>query len=521
MFSDTGSQNTFSSTGKDKDMSQIKTASTAPGPAAHAEQDLQLARQQAERKGSEILLQELSRTVKEQREDARDSRTDPKRETPTDTAEIARTRRSSASDGTSSADEARRWILEMAEKVWESFLEWQPDGDLDLTKQLQELSKLYLALLEATLKNAEGEALKEQMDRLDHLLAQKLDLVMEQDLEALISLLEESGQTAALDSVRSSLYRQTAGRAISPQTAHMLFAQGASMDSRSKGARAASPSFSGNGMIYGSSGKQNVRFQQTYHTQQVSWKEQLRQRKEVISNARNGIVENSFKRGSSVSCSGRELERADRFAAHMTRGGDLFQDPHISARNEEVTGLIAAVMSIKGQVYAEKSGGTSSITVALEKLVDRYLRQHGGHKVYYRTLTAYKQMKDPQKAIQSGQDYAYQQFREKQKAAGQRSGPYAKESGFFQALLKKLSPEKEYALGVRLLQEDWTRFLSSVGNRQDLSYRPGIERYSPWGLFAGPGTIRAGRDGLLGKVLLGITTVIILGALVVVCFHLM
>ena len=216
---------------------------------------------------------------------------------------------------------------------------------------------------------------------------------------------------------------------------------------------------------------------------------------------------------------------ADRFAAHMTRGGDLFQDPHISARNEEVTGLIAAVMSIKGQVYAEKSGGTSSITVALEnaieKLVDRYLRQHGGHKVYYRTLTAYKQMKDPQKAIQSGQDYAYQQFREKQKAAGQRSGPYAKESGFFQALLKKLSPEKEYALGVRLLQEDWTRFLSSVGNRQDLSYRPGIERYSPWGLFAGPGTIRAGRDGLLGKVLLGITTVIILGALAVVCFHLM
>ena len=165
MFSDTGSQNTFSSTGKDKDMSQIKTASTAPGPAAHAEQDLQLARQQAERKGSEILLQELSRTVKEQREDARDSRTDPKQETPTDMAEIARTRRSSASDGTSSADEARRWILEMAEKVWESFLEWQPDGDLDLTKQLQELSKLYLALLEATLKNAEGEALKEQMDR--------------------------------------------------------------------------------------------------------------------------------------------------------------------------------------------------------------------------------------------------------------------------------------------------------------------------------------------------------------------
>ena len=148
--------------------------------------------------------------------------------------------------------------------------------------------------------------------------------------------------------------------------------------------------------------------------------------------------------------------------------------------------------------------------------MDRYLRQHGGHKVYYRTLTAYKQMKDPQKAIQSGQDYAYQQFREKQKAAGQRSGPYAKESGFFQALLKKLSPEKEYALGVRLLQEDWTRFLSSVGNRQDLSYRPGIERYSPWGILLDPESPHPQNNGTTIKILLTAAVILLMGILALV-----
>ena len=510
-------------------MSQIKTTGTVSEPAVNTDKELQLARQQAELKGGETLIRELAGMTARQRENVRSSRTDTGQEQPKDTAEISETRRRLLSDGTVPADELLKWVLEMAGEDWEAFLEWLPDPDLELQEQLQELSKLYLTLLEAVLKHAEGDNLKEQLDRLDSLLAQKLNLVIDKSLEQLTSLLEETGQSATMDSIRSSLYRQTAGRTISPQAAHMLFAQStqtrrAATAGSIRSHTAPSP-FSGEGMIYQSSGKQNVRFRQTYDTEQTSWKEQLRQRQVIIRNAKKGIVENTFRQGNPVSCSARELERANRFAAHIDGSGNLFKNPGISARNEEVTGLLAAVMSIKGQVYAEKSGGTSSITVALEnaieKLVDRYLRQHGGHKVYYRTLTAYKQMKDPQKAIQSGQDYAYQQFREKQKAAGQRSGPYAKESGFFQALLKKLSPEKEYALGVRLLQEDWTRFLSSVGNRQDLSYRPGIERYSPWGLFAGPGTIRAGRDGLLGKVLLGITTVIILGALAVVCFHLM
>ena len=101
-------------------------------------------------------------------------------------------------------------MLELEGEDWELFLEWQPDPNLALSKQLQELSKLYLTLLEAALKNAEGENLIAQLERLDGLLAQKISLIMDQNLEQLISLLEKAGQNTSLDSIRSSLYRQTA-----------------------------------------------------------------------------------------------------------------------------------------------------------------------------------------------------------------------------------------------------------------------------------------------------------------------
>lgn len=509
-------------------MSYMKTTGTASEPAASAEKEFQFIRQQAELKGGEPLIREISEITARQRENARSSRTDSQQEQPKDTAEISETRRRFLSDGTTPIDEALQWVLEMAGKDWEDFLEWQPDMDMELSKQLQELSKLYLTLLEAILKHTEGENLKEQTERLDSLLAQKLNLVMDENLEQLTSLLEETGQGTAVDHIQSSLYRQTAGRTLSPQAIHILFAQGKTAGTRKTGYYASPSPRSEVGMIYQSSGKQNIRFQQTYHTQQNSWKEQLRQRNEIIANTRKGIVENTFKQGNSVSCSPKELERANRFAAHITGSGNLFKNPGVSARNEEVTGLLAAVMSIKGQVYAEKSQGTRSITSdlenAVEKIIDQYLRQKEASKVYYHVLTAYKQTKNPQKAIEEGQDYARRQFQEKQKeSVYQKSSPYSRESGFFRTLLKGLSPEKEFALGISILQKDWQNFLYVIGNRQHSSHSSshlsGIELRSPWGILAGAGVHRTGGDGNIGKILLGAVVIITISALAVVCFQ--
>ncbi len=500
-------------------MPNIKANAASAEPTVRAEQEFQFAKQQAEIKDSDALLQEFSRRITEKKERVKETHTETEQKQTKDTAEITELRRQLSANGSISADEALRWVLEQLGEDWEAFLEWQPDPELELTKQLQELSKLYLALLEAALKSAEGENLKAQLERLDTLLAQKLNLMMEQNLEQLTSLLEETGQPASLDSIRSSLYRQTAGRSISPQAAHTLFAIG-------RPAAGKSNAHPREGMIYQSSGKQNVRFQQTYHTQQNSWKEQIRQRNAIISNARRGIAENTFKQGSLASCSGRELERANRFAAHINGSGNLFKNPQITARNEEVTGLLAAVMSIKGQVYASESRGNPSTAFALEnaieKIIDQYLGRKGASGVYYHTLAAYKQTKNPQKAIQEGEDYAYRQFREKQgEPAYQKSSQYSRDAGLFRSLPKGLSPEKAFAMGIQILQKDWQTFLWAIGGRQASPHSSRVKAYSLWGLLADTGTHLTDSDGIIGKILLGTAGIIIISVLAILYFRLL
>lgn len=512
-------------------MSKIKVSGTASESTVHAEKDLQLVRQQAEMKAGEALFREVSRKITEQREQSQADDTDQETESgqPKDTADIYSTRPQPYSSGAGSADQVLKWLLEMAGEDWEAFLEWLPDPSLPLPDQLQELSRLYLKLLEYALKYAEGENQTEQLARLDSLLAEKLNLVMDQNLEALTSLLEKTGENAALDSIRSSLYRQTAGQTLSPQAAHILFAQGTpaqtsarvSVHSQTDRSLTASPSFSGEGMIYQPSRKQNARFQQACHTQESSWKQQLGQRQETIRNARNGIAPNTFRQTGPASCSGREMEMANRFSAHVNGSGNLFRNPDITARNEEVTGLLAAVMSIKGQVYTEKAGQTSSLALSLQnaiaKIVKQYLGRRGAADVYNHTLTAYRQLKSPQKAIQAGQDYAYQRFREKQRdPAFQKSAPYAREAGFFRSFLNKLSPEKEFSLGAGILREDWQNFLHTLGTLQYASYLSRAAGHSPWGILASPGASQMSIGETTVKILLGVSVVILIGVLAVV-----
>ena len=72
-----------------------------------------------------------------------------------------------------------------------------------------------------------------------------------------------------------------------------------------------------------------------------------------------------------------------------------------------------------GQVYAGETARTSSLAQILQntigKIVSQYLGRKGAASVYNHTLTAYRQTGNPEKAIQEGQDYAFRQFREKQK----------------------------------------------------------------------------------------------------------
>lgn len=532
-------------------MSKLKTSSTSSEPALLAEKEFQLARQQAEMKAGEAMFRGASQKIIVQREKVKSDDEDvgqTEENQPKDTAQLSEQHLRISRGNAASVEEILEWVLEMAEKDWEAFLEWQPESDVPLQTQLQELSKLYLALLEAALKYAEGGNLAWQTARLDALLAQKLCIIMEQNLEQLTILLEQNGQAAVMNGIFSSLYRQTAGRILSLQAAHSLFAQGGTVSHGGSRAfssaglssstltraspdfssfslsRTAAGSFSGEGMIYQSSRKQNVRFQQVYHGQKNSWREQIKQRTEIIGRARKGIADNTFHKTGAVVCSGKELEAANRFAAHLNGRGNLFQNPEISAVNDEVTGLLAAIMSMKGQVYAGECKQVDSLVLGLQKairkIVDYYLRQKGVANVYYHTLEVYQRGKNPQKAIKAGQDYAYQRFCEKQReSAYQKSAPYSREAGFFRAVLKNISPEKEFALGVNVLQKDWENFLRSMEKGKKSSHTLKAERYSPWGILLDPEVRDAEGRGSSMKILLGAAVLLLIAIVVFVCLR--
>lgn len=549
-------------------MSNIKETSTRPEVSPLAGKDIQLAKQQMELQAGQTVIRETAKALKEQnkqieQEQTTDDRTE--NDTAKDTSEISEIHHWPGADKTTAADAASKWCLEMDSKNWNALLEWTPTPGADLPEQIQELSKLYLALLESILKYTEGEWQAMQLEQLDTLLAEKLQLLMDADLDEVARLLEETGQDAALDGIKSSMYQQTTGQSISARAANALFTrarrfsmgsgfdfigntsargvQGRGDSSSNSGFRAssnsgfkassdsgfragsASRSFSsssasvsrfssGEGQIYNRAGENSLRFQQANAAGQKNWKAQIRQRTEVINNARNGITGNSLSRSASVSYSGRELAQANRFAAHINGSGNLFKNPRISARNEEVTGLMAALMTIKGRIFAAGAGRGNAITLplqnAIDKLIDQYLRQKGASRVYYYTISAYEKQKNPEQAMKDGQAYAYQQFKEKQEnPAWQKSPHYSRQAGFFQTLSKNQSPEKDLALGFNVLQKDWQNFLHVLGKGGGFSYRLEAERYSPWGAAAGSGKSHTDSDEHIGKILLAAAAILV------------
>ncbi len=83
-------------------------------------------------------------------------------------------------------------------------------------------------------------------------------------------------------------------------------------------------------------------------------------------------------------------------------------------------------------------------------------------------------------------------------------------------MLKKLSPEKEYALGADVLQKDWKNFSYLMGAVQNSSYLARMESHSPWGALAGIHAQHADASEITAKILIGVTVAIIAGILAAV-----
>ncbi len=505
---------------------------SAAAAAAVAVTDTRLAGKSAKLAAGQVLIEEAARHAAELKEEILKESASRKEENKDEGDRTEEKRDASELSGQSKwfgiekkllKDEDIKWTLEMMKEQWEAFQNWIPAGDRELSEHLDELSRLYLALLEAILTHTAGEEQALQIDRLNEVLVLKLTLLMDVDLKDLMDMLEQTGQKETLNLIKSSVYKQTTGESISARAAGRFFARGNvnstgntryfMPESQGQGAvsgrgkngmytASASPASAGGlsaaseeGRFYELTKDRNVRMSQSLDIRRQSGELQMSQRARNVSNARGSVIAggngDGGLLGSKTMPGGKELAGANRFAAHMNGSGNLFTNPAINARNEEVLGLLAAVTSIKGQIYAANSGRNnavnSSLKNALNQMIDYYLTRKGAYRVYGYTTNVYEKTHSPQKAIEEGTEYAYRLFMEKKgDAAYRQQAAYSEEAGFFQKLLKGQSAQAELLRGMRILEGNWKDFLKSIGESEKKGITLKMQKHSPWGMLMEP-----------------------------------
>ncbi|NBK92450.1 hypothetical protein D5278_10785 [bacterium 1XD21-13] len=401
-----------------------------------------------------------------------------------DTPELSRQSRWFGLEGRLLEEANLRWILEMEEELWGELLNWYPAPSGNLSKQLEELSRLYLALLEAILIHTTGQDQMVQKERLDAVLSEKLNLVLEVRLRNLITLLERMGQRETIGQIRYSLYKRTTGENISPKTAERFFALGQG-SGRASVSMASSPSMAGSGRkafgeegsVYQACGGRNVRVSQEFDAHRKSGQLELNQRNLAFSEGKGKSEESG---GFDI----RELVRADIFAKHLSESSQTFGGMGTFKGNQEAAGYLAALTSIKGQIYLSGSGRSgdmaSPVKSLVNQMVDYYLNQKGAYEAYYYTTGVYEKTKDSQKAASEGLAYAYRLFLEKKGDGDYKDEKaYSQEAGFFQ-MLGGRTMEEDFRRGARMLEENWREFLSAMGMEgKGISLR--AHSLSPWG----------------------------------------
>ena len=185
------------------------------------------ARKMMESEAGRVLVAQAAKQAEEAREKLEEERQETKeKETEResrDTPELSPQSKWFGLEGKLLQEANLKWILEMEQELWEELLNWYPKPSGNLSKELEELSKLYLALLEAILTHTTGQDQIVQRERLDAVLSEKLNLVLEVRLKNLIALLERVGSRETIGQIRYSLYKRVTGENISPKAAERFF----------------------------------------------------------------------------------------------------------------------------------------------------------------------------------------------------------------------------------------------------------------------------------------------------------
>ncbi len=115
--------------------------------------DGRMARKMMELEAGRILVEQAAKQAEEAKEKLEEERQESgEKESERETRDMSKLSPQSkwfGLEGKLLMETNLKWILEMEEELWEELLNWSPTLSGNLSKELEELSKLYLALLEA------------------------------------------------------------------------------------------------------------------------------------------------------------------------------------------------------------------------------------------------------------------------------------------------------------------------------------------------------------------------------------
>jgi len=521
---------------------QDQPSATAPKgePAAV---DIQRAVEEEDLKGrieaSERFMEELSRSVEENREKKSEEGGEDRRETRSarDTAALSDESAYYKLSTDELSDLDKMWGKEEADLAWEDILSWSPSDLKPLPEELEYLAVIYKELLQAILENTTAKVQEDQLAALENVLSDIFMKVLEARMGELKILFGSFGSHSSMAALKAALYRSVTGNTLSSLELNRVFEEqehaGDTAD-LNPGSIRIPVNESGNeaeqGMIYQPAGEGRIKNDPRY-----AW----RMRREVPLSALDGSSFPGNKTSgakASISSMGKntvyspsDLESAEGFAGYINHKGNLLRGSGLSGGSEELYGFAAALMAIKSQTFAAYSGINKGLAADLREAVDRMIdyyiqeafkqsegamKRLGGrntlfqpraaYKVYYYMMNLYQTTKDLRETANKGIRHAYQQFLKDKECLETKD-----DSGSFFTKDKK-DPREDWKEGKRIVERDWKEFLSFMG-REDLGGIPlGILELSPWGMLAEPELSPRGKGGSISPVFLAGAAIAIL-----------
>lgn len=402
----------------------------------------------------------------------------------------------------------QRQLEQLLEEILKFLENWQPQPGWALSQEIKQLGDIYQKLLQDVLKlYANQEQAGIQSDRINGLLLAIVDRLGDNKFPSLLFLLENYGDKGAADFLRASVFSKITGRNVSSQevaSARKQWVHGEEKKSSTfqaaQGKIPASPAQE-KGILYSRTKGNRIDTNRQYK-EWVQAVERFR--------LQSGTEEKRVNRGNRFfysqyqSYSASDIEQTERFLDYITEKGNLYENPALTARSEELLGFLMAASMVKVQIYSEYAGVGSKMAGdvwnALERFFRHYLakaidpeNQHSAgagnvrwldskiiQRIYYQVMELVQRAKSPGKGLEKGLQYVCQVYlskKEKNEGVQKR-----KSTGFFSASTNGKDKLEDLKYGAGALDQDWKEFLDSIGQNSNALLQS-MYANCPWGIL--------------------------------------